>query len=77
MWSSYFTSDLEQTGDQSVDGLILPLPQVRRLETELVEVSDSLKAEQSSSKESAAPPRSQVDTVKKVVESQLKDYCKN
>merc|ERR1712152_18578 len=31
-------------------------------------------AEQSSSKESAAPPRSQADTVKKVVESQLKDY---
>ena len=54
----------------------LPVHQVRRLETELVEVNDSLKAEQSSDKESAAAPKPQTETVKKVVESQLKDYCK-
>ena len=50
--------------------------QVRRLETELVEVNDSLKAEQNPGKESVAP-KPQAETVKKVVESQLKDYCKN
>ena len=49
---------------------------MRRLETELVEVTDSLKAEQSSGKESVAP-KAPADPVKKVVESQLKDYCKN
>ena len=48
---------------------------MRRLETELVEVNDSLKAEQNSGKESVAP-KPQAETVKKVVESQLKDYCK-
>ena len=41
-----------------------------------MELTDSLKAEQSSGKESAAP-KPPADTVKKVVESQLKDYCKN
>ena len=49
---------------------------MRRLETELVDVNDSLKAEQNSGKESVAP-KPQAETVKKVVESQLKDYCKN
>ena len=41
-----------------------------------MEVNDSLKAEQNSGKESVAP-KPQAETVKKVVESQLKDYCKN
>ena len=49
---------------------------MRRLETDLVEVNDSLKAEQNPGKESVAP-KPQAETVKKVVESQLKDYCKN
>ena len=47
--------------------------QLRRLETELVEVNDSLKAQQNSDKEAAVKAPAQ--SVRKVLESQLKDYC--
>ena len=48
--------------------------QVRRLETELVDLKDKIKAETPiKTKEATTKPS---DSVKRVMECQLKDYCK-
>ena len=48
--------------------------QVRRLETELVEIKEKIKAETPNTNGDGAPKPS--ESVKRVMECQLKDYCK-